>query len=43
LIFRDADDNKYFLEAKYVRGEPGDMRWENIYVNPCEMFVRRLF
>jgi len=26
-----------------MRGEPGDMRWENIYVNPIEMFLRRLF
>lgn len=34
---------KHHVEMKPVRGEPGDMRWENIYVNPVESCLRSTF
>lgn len=41
LEFRDTNGQVYHLDVTNMRGEPGDMRWENIYVNKCEMAIRR--
>jgi len=31
----------HHVDMVVCRGEPGDMRWENIYVNPCESLFRQ--